>query len=90
MGKRESDRFREVHDRLAIVILDMTMPVMNGEQAFGQMRLIDPDVPVILSSGYNEAELVERFRGKGLAGFLQKPYNSKELAEKVHLRARRS
>jgi two-component system cell cycle sensor histidine kinase/response regulator CckA len=74
-----------LHHQLAAVILDMTMPVMSGEEALNHMRLIDPGVPVILSSGYNEVEAIRRFAGKGLAGFLQKPYTAKALAEKLTL-----
>jgi len=63
------------------VLLDMTMPVMGGEETFRQLRVIDPDVRVLLSSGYNEQEATRRFAGKGLAGFLQKPYRATELQE---------
>ncbi|MCU1273315.1 MAG: Chemotaxis protein methyltransferase CheR, partial [Bryobacterales bacterium] len=82
-GREGVERFRELYSQLKIVILDMTMPVMSGEEALHQMRLINPQVPVVLSSGYNEAEAVGRFAGKGLAGFLQKPYTAAALAQKV-------
>jgi PAS domain S-box-containing protein len=68
---------------ISLVLLDMTMPVMSGEEAFRQFRMISPDVRVILSSGYNEVEAIRRFTNKGLAGFIQKPYTSVELARKV-------
>ena len=61
----------------------MTMPVMSGEDALAEMQAIRPGVKVILSSGYNESEAIHRFAGKGLAGFLQKPYTATELAQKV-------
>ena len=77
------DRFRELQMKLRIVILDMTMPVMSGEEALHHMRTINPGIPVVLSSGYNEVEAIQRFAGKGLAGFIQKPYTSAALAEKV-------
>jgi CheY-like chemotaxis protein len=75
--------FEELHSQLAIVILDMTMPVMSGEEALDRMRSIDETVPIVLSSGYNELEAVKKFAGKGLSGFLQKPYSSAALADKV-------
>ena len=77
------DTFREMHSELVAVILDLTMPVMGGEEALEQMRAVDPSVPVILSSGYNEIEAVRRFSGKGLAGFIQKPYTAAVLAQKL-------
>jgi PAS domain S-box-containing protein len=68
---------------VSLVLLDLTMPVMGGEEALQRLRQIDPSVRVLLSSGYNEAEAVERFADKGLAGFMQKPYTAVALAEKV-------
>jgi CheY-like chemotaxis protein len=83
-GREGVDRFREWHLEIKVVLLDMTMPVMSGEEALEQMRTINPCVPVILSSGYNEVEAIRKFNGKGLAGFLQKPYTAAGLAEKIH------
>jgi PAS domain S-box-containing protein len=75
--------FRRAPDRFALVLLDLTMPVMGGEQTLRELQLIRPSVRVLLTSGYNEVEAVQRFAGKGLAGFIQKPYSSVALAEKV-------
>jgi two-component system, cell cycle sensor histidine kinase and response regulator CckA len=66
-----------------LVLLDLTMPSMSGEQALREMRRIRPHLRVILSSGYNEVEAIRRFQGQGLSGFLQKPYTAERLAEKV-------
>ncbi len=75
------EMYRDQPDKIAAVLLDMTMPVMGGEEAFRQLRVIDPAVRVLLSSGYNEQEATRRFAGKGLAGFLQKPYRASELQD---------
>ena len=75
--------FRRNASGISLVILDMTMPVMSGDEALEKMQKIRPDIKIILSSGYNEAETVGRFAGRGLAGFIQKPYTSSELAQKV-------
>ena len=72
-------RGREV----SLVLLDMTMPHLGGEATFREMRQQQPDIRVILSSGYNEQEAMSRFMGKGLKGFLQKPYGPRELLAKV-------
>ena len=82
-GQHGLDLFREFHLRIFAVVLDMTMPVMGGEEALRRMKEIDPKVRVILSSGFNEVEAVRRFTGKGLAGFIQKPYTARALAEKL-------
>jgi DNA-binding NarL/FixJ family response regulator len=59
------------------------MPVMGGEETLRQLQRLDPAVRVLLTSGYNEVEAVQRFAGKGLAGFIQKPYTSADLARKM-------
>jgi PAS domain S-box-containing protein len=82
-GSRGVEAFRRNVRRVVCVVLDLTMPVMGGEEALARMQAVRSDVPVILSSGFNEAEAVRRFEGKGLAGFLQKPYQTTELLEKV-------
>ncbi|MGB9080187.1 MAG: PAS domain S-box protein, partial [Desulfuromonadaceae bacterium] len=68
---------------IAFVILDLTMPHMDGEQCFRELKRLNPDVKVIMSSGYNEQEVTRKFIGKGLAGFIQKPYNLSTLQEVV-------
>ena len=76
--------FREHQDEIVCVVLDMIMPHMDGEEAFGELRRISSDVPVIMSSGYDEESVTRRFAGKDLAGFIQKPYEFKELRNAIH------
>ena len=68
---------------ITLVILDLTMPHMDGEQCFRELRQMKPDVKVIMSSGYNEQEVTQKFAGKGLAGFIQKPYRLSVLKEVI-------
>ncbi|HEO69850.1 MAG TPA: PAS domain S-box protein [Candidatus Hydrogenedentes bacterium] len=82
-GQEGVDVYREHANEVDIVLLDMTMPRLSGEQAFAELRRIRPDVRVLLSSGYNEQEATHRFAGKGLAGFLQKPYQPMALRDKL-------
>jgi len=81
-GREAVEVFKSRSD-IAFVILDLTMPHMDGEQCFRELRQIDPDVKVIMSSGYNEQEVTEKFIGKGLAGFIQKPYRLSTLQEVI-------
>ncbi len=82
-GLEALDLYREHHDEIVCILLDLTMPRMDGEEAFRAMRQIDPDVSVILCSGYNKQDATQRFVGKGLVGFIQKPYMMAELQEKL-------
>lgn len=65
----------------ACVILDFTMPHMDGEETFRELRKITKNIPVIISSGYSEQEVIERFAGKGPQAFLPKPYKLETLIE---------
>lgn len=80
---REAVELFKSQQNIELVLLDMTMPHMNGEDCFCELRRIDPDVKVILSSGYNEQDATNRFAGKGLAGFIQKPYPPQDLIDVV-------
>ena len=75
--------YREHTDEIVCVLLDLTMPYMDGEETFRAMQRLHPEVRVILCSGYNEQDATRRFAGKGLAGFIQKPYNMAALREKL-------
>ncbi|MBN1344693.1 MAG: PAS domain S-box protein [Phycisphaerae bacterium] len=82
-GRQALDLFREHPDEIVCVLLDLTMPNMDGEETFRELRRIRKDVRVILASGYNEQEVINRFAGKGLAGFIQKPYELRKLIAKM-------
>jgi len=80
-GRDAVDAYRHHAADIVAVLLDMTMPKMDGSECFRELRRINPGVKVVLSSGYNEEEATSRFTGKGLAGFLQKPYSPDRLRE---------
>ncbi|MBW2273365.1 MAG: response regulator [Deltaproteobacteria bacterium] len=65
------------------VVLDLTMPRMDGEETYRQLAARSSDVPVILCSGYPECDAVARFGSLGLAGFLEKPYEPQSLVRSV-------
>ena len=73
--------FRRHAGEVVAIVLDLTMPAMTGEEAATELQRIRAGVPIILSSGYSEQEVAGRFAGKGLAGFLQKPYEPAALTE---------
>jgi two-component system, cell cycle sensor histidine kinase and response regulator CckA len=73
-GREALELFRQKGDEIVCVILDLTMPNMDGVETYHELRAIREDVLVILSSGYTRQDVAERFSGRGLSGFIQKPY----------------
>jgi CheY-like chemotaxis protein len=77
------ETFTTLGNQVILVLLDMTMPVMSGKETLRRLKKIRPDVPVVLSSGYNEVETVRQFASNGFVGFIQKPYTAGQLAENI-------
>ena len=73
-GQRAMEVYAASAGAIVCVILDLTMPRMDGEETFDALRRHGCTAPIIISSGYSEYEVSERFAGKRVAGFLQKPY----------------
>ena len=65
------------------VLLDLTMPQLDGNATFTELRRLDPEIRVLLMSGFNEQDAIHRFAGKGLAGFIQKPFKIETLFTKL-------
>ncbi len=80
-GQECVDLFAENRAQIRAVLLDMTMPRKGGPETFGELRSMQPDLPVLLSSGFSEQEAVSILSGEGLAGFLRKPYKPNQLLE---------
>jgi CheY-like chemotaxis protein len=82
-GREGVDLFRQNANEVAIVLMDMMMPVMGGKEAFQLIREIRPDVPVIVLTGYTE-DIVRQELGAGAsAGFIQKPYSVTRLVTAI-------
>ena len=83
-GAEAVERFTEAAADFDLVVLDLSMPRMNGEEAFRAIRALRPDIPVLITSGYDEAEALARFdRTDERLGFLGKPYRVAELRGRV-------
>jgi CheY-like chemotaxis protein len=82
-GQDGVEQFSERHGDLVLVLMDLTMPRLNGEAAAARMREIDPDVPIVLMSGFDESEMAVRFRAAGVAGFVQKPFEIRGLRDAI-------
>jgi signal transduction histidine kinase/CheY-like chemotaxis protein len=82
-GRDAVEKYRRDPARYALVLLDLTMPHMDGEETFRQLRQLNADVKVVLMSGYNQQEATGRFTDKGLAGFVQKPFETERVIAAV-------
>jgi CheY-like chemotaxis protein len=82
-GRDAIEAFRRAAEDIVCIILDVTMPEMDGMETLEQLRGVRRDVRVILSSGFTVEAIASRFAGHGPAGFLKKPYDQVQLSEKV-------
>jgi PAS domain S-box-containing protein len=82
-GKTAIEIYKANQARIDLVILDVIMPVMNGGQIFDRIKEINPDVKVLLSSGYNTDGNIREIIQRGCSGFIQKPFNVKTISSKI-------
>lgn len=82
-GHEALDIYRQRQDEISIVLLDMVMPGMGGEETYEKMKKINPDVTVLLSSGYSLDGQAAEIMRRGCNGFIQKPFTLKSLSQKI-------
>jgi CheY-like chemotaxis protein len=82
-GFQAIEIYRKLKEQILLVILDFTMPVMDGADVFAELQLINPKVPVVLSSGFAEQEPLRNMLSHGLRGFIPKPYTQQKLLTQV-------
>ncbi len=73
-GREGVTMFAQCQASLALVLLDLTMPQVDGDEALREITRLNPNVPVLLMSGFDEFEVMARFKGQEVAGFIQKPF----------------
>jgi CheY-like chemotaxis protein len=82
-GYEAVEVYQENRDRISLVILDMIMPHRGGGQAYDKIRRVNPDVKVLLSSGYSIDGQAREILDRGCDGFIQKPFRMEQLADKI-------
>ena len=82
-GEEGLEQFRRHGHEIDVVVLDLTMPRLGGEEVFHRIRAARQDTCVILSSGYTEEDINRQFAGQGLSGFIEKPFTPSELIDKI-------
>jgi two-component system cell cycle sensor histidine kinase/response regulator CckA len=80
-GLQAVERYREKGEAIDLVLMDLTMPHMDGVEALDELRRRNPEVRVVLASGYAKEDVSSRFEGKKPAGIIQKPYTLAKLRE---------
>jgi len=82
-GRDGADLFSRLHDRISAVLLDLTMPRMDGHEVWRYIRRVRPDMKIIVSSGFDEAEAMRQFTETSGLEFIQKPYTATALVRKI-------
>jgi PAS domain S-box-containing protein len=82
-GRKAIQLFQKYQKQIDLVIMDMIMPGMGGGETFDRLREIKPDIKVLLSSGYSIDGQATKILQRGCDGFIQKPFNMNQLAEKI-------
>ena len=82
-GKEAIEVYKENHSRIDMVILDMILPDMGGGDTYDRLKEINPEVKVLLASGYDIDYQGRDIMERGCDGFIQKPFNMNELLEKI-------
>ncbi len=82
-GLEAVEIYKQKKDEIDVVVLDVIMPRMGGGQAFKKMKEINPDVKVLLSSGYSISDATQELLDSGARGFLQKPFDMKKLSREI-------
>jgi PAS domain S-box-containing protein len=82
-GKEAIDAYRANQDKIDMILLDMVMPGIGGGETFDRLKEINPDIRVLLSSGYSINGQAQDILDRGCIGFIQKPFNMKEISGKI-------
>ena len=82
-GRQAIEVYQAEHDNIDCILLDLSMPDLDGEETYRELQKIRPDVRVVLNSGYAEQDLLNRFGDAPLAGILKKPTPKEVLLETI-------
>jgi len=82
-GQTGIDLYRARQAEIHLIMLDLSMPGLTGEETFRALRQINPQARIMLSSGYSHDEVASRFAGQREVAFIQKPYDATQLVTEV-------
>lgn len=84
-GFEALDLFQKYPRKFSLILLDLSIPLMDGEETFDRLRTLDPGVVVLLNTGFIEKDRLARMISNGLAGFLRRPYQPSELIQQIEI-----
>jgi two-component system, cell cycle sensor histidine kinase and response regulator CckA len=82
-GREAIETYEKNRERIDMVLLDMIMPDMSGGETYDKLKKINPDIIVLLASGYSMNGTASEIMDRGCNGFIQKPFKMKELSQKL-------
>lgn len=82
-GRAALKKIKENFKAIKIIMLDITLPDMEGTEVLDRIKILNPEVPILLMSGYSRDEKINRIIHKSNNNFIQKPFNLKQLSEKL-------
>jgi PAS domain S-box-containing protein len=82
-GAGAVERLRDLGERVRLILLDLTMPILGGAEAAMELRRLQPEILIVAMSGYGDIEVMQRFSEVGVDDFLAKPFTPDQLASKV-------
>ncbi len=83
-GRQALEVYGRQGQKIDLVVLDLTMPNMDGKETLHELKRIDPDVKIVMASGYSNHEIKTRLAGQDIMGFIQKPYTLAQLKERLY------
>jgi PAS domain S-box-containing protein len=82
-GRNAVELYKKLQDKINLVVLDIVMPDMGGAEVYDRLKEINPDVKVLLSSGYSIDDQAREIMERGCDGFIQKPFSLKAMSDKI-------
>jgi len=82
-GREAIEVYKKHRDTIDLVLLDIIMPHMKGGEVFDRLKEINPEVKVLLSSGYSIDGEASQILGRGCSGFIQKPFDMNQLSQTI-------
>jgi FixJ family two-component response regulator len=82
-GREGLELFEQLESETICVLLDLSMPYLRGNVVYARLKAINPDIPVLVMSGYCDEQIMRDFSAAGVSGFVHKPFQPETLVSSV-------